>query len=208
MFSDAYTTLQAEQCGGLIDQLNSLVEGSAFEPEKLRIITHHLPFYKDYALFEVTDISVNPERSISFIGRTDFKNNSLYVLNGTNEAIYVLNDKVQIGLTDKNIKTYLLFFFHYVRGRFGQFKIIEHVDDIVWREEPSQGGRKAIAKMVEPLTVKSVSEQGDFTLKASIIFKDTLFESDITIAKDGKVNLHNQEMLVEDIPVLDDTIGQ
>lgn len=208
MFSDAYTVIDPKNADVLLEQLNSLVEGSQFEPKDLHILTHHLPFYSEYALFEVTDISTHPERSISFIGKTDFKNDNLYILNGTNESIYALNEKLPIALTDKNVRTYVLFFFAYVRGRFGQFKIIEHIDDIQWREEPSLSGRKALAKMIEPLAIKSVAENGDFTLSASIVFKDTLFEADIIVSMDGKINLSNQEMLVEDIPVLDDTIGQ
>ncbi len=207
MFSDAYTTLQPEKSQDLLDQLNALVEGSAFEANKLRILTHHLPFYKSHSLFEVTDLSVSPERSISFIGRNDMKNENLYILNGTNEAIYVVNKIEPIALTQNNVRTYVKFFFSYVRGRFGQFKIIEHVDDIQWREEPSLSGLRALGKMIEPLTIKA-EDNGEFTLKSSIVFKDTLFESDVVIAKDGKINLANQEMLVEDIPVLDETIQQ
>jgi len=207
MFSDAYTKIAANQCGDLINQLNLLVEGSPYNPKNLRILAHHLPFYKGYSLFEITDASVNPERSVSLIGRDDFKNTSLYLLNGTNEAIYSLNTAVPVSLNEKNIRTYVMFFFAYVYGRFGKFKIIEHVDDIIWREQPSSAGRKALSKMIEPLKIKSHTQENDFVLSASIIFKDTLFESNIQIAADGKINLTNQEMLVEDIPVLEEVLN-
>jgi hypothetical protein len=62
--------------------------------------------------------------------------------------------------------------------------------------------------MVFPLTLKSEKQDDNFYLSASIIFKDSLFESDIMVSPQGDVSLSNQELLVEDIPVLDDTFGQ
>ena len=202
MFTDAYTKLNPENCHELIEQLNSLVDGSAFTPNTLRILSHDLPFYQDYALFEVADLSVTPERIIHFIARRDFKNDKLYILNGTNEAIYALNESAPISLSDETVVTYILFFFSYVRGRFGQFKIVQHIDDIIWREEPSTAGKKALSKMIEPVAIKDKNDQS-YILSSNIVFKDTLFESDIVVAHDGKINLSNQEMLVEDIPVVD-----
>ena len=61
--------------------------------------------------------------------------------------------------------------------------------------------------MIEPLRVSSEDSES-FTLKSSIIFKDSLFEADVIVKKDGQITLTRQEILVEDIPVLDDVFGQ
>ncbi len=77
-----------------------------------------------------------------------------------------------------------------------------------WREEPAPAGRRALSKMIVPMEIKSTDADGISYLSASIIFKDSLFESDVSVTSDGTVSLSNQELLVEDIPVLDDSFGQ
>ena len=41
-----------------------------------------------------------------------------------------------------------------------------------------------------------------------MMFKDSLFKSDVTVQDNGVVSLQNEELLIEDMPVLDDTFGQ
>lgn len=205
MFSDAYTTIEHGDAAALLEKLNSELDGSAFDSANSRIISHSLPFYNGYSLFEVSDLESNPMRIISFVCKDAGTADDIYVLNGTNEPIYRLNKLVPIFLNKDNVGSYVQFFFFYVRGRFGRFNIIENIDEINWREEPAPAGRKALARMIAPLELKDEDADGTYHLTASIIFKDSLFESDISVTEGGNVSLSNQEMLVEDIPVLDDS---
>lgn len=205
MFSDAYTTIENAKALEILDKLNPLLDGQKFDSIKSRILTHSLPFYNGYSLFEVSDFDNNPPRVVSFITK---ENADIHIMDGTNKPIYHLNKAAPIYLNEEIILTYVRFFFHYVRGRFGKFNIVENVDDINWREEPALAGKKALAKMIEPLHIKKQDDEGVYCIGASIIFKDSLFESDIFVKEDGNVNLSNQEMLVEDIPVLDDSFQQ
>jgi hypothetical protein len=86
--------------------------------------------------------------------------------------------------------------------------IVDNVDDIDWREEPAPAGRKALGKMIEPLRVKSREADGTTIFSLSIVFKDSLFAAEAHLKPDGTLSLHNEELLVEDIPVADDVFGQ
>ena len=57
--------------------------------------------------------------------------------------------------------------------------------------------------MIAPLMISSKDEE-EWSLISSMVFKDSLFETEINVQMDGTVRLSNQEILVEDIPVLDD----
>ncbi len=208
MFSDAYTAIKDGNAAALLDKLNKKLDGSSFDSSNSRIISHSLPFYNGHALYEVSDLHSNPARIISFIYKESGESTDIYILDGTNAPIYLLNKKVPLFLNQENITSYVRFFFFYVRGRFGRFNIIENVDDINWKEEPAPSGRKALSKMINPLELKNEEEDNIYYLSSSIIFKDSLFESDISVTEDGTVSLTNQEMLVEDIPVLDDSFQQ
>ena len=207
MFSDSFTPLEHGKAAKILDQLNPLLDGSAFDASVARILKHTLPFYNGCELVEVSDYDVNPPRKVSFIYK-EGNPEPVYILTGTNEPIYHLNKSTPVFLNEENICTYVLFFFSYVRGSYGRFNIVQGVDEINWREEPAPSGRKALGRMISPVTLKSANENGSFDLIATIVFRDSLFESSIHVDENGNVNMSNQEMLVENIPVLDDHFGQ
>ena len=208
MFTDSYTQIEHGPAAEILDQLNPLLDGAPFNPAMARVLSHDLPFYNGYSLVEVTDHDVNPLRQISFIYKKSTGEDKIFLLDGQNEVIYYLNKAVPIFLSEEIIKLYVRFFFSYVRGRHGRFIIVENVDDVEWREEPAPAGRKALGKMIEPMNLKNISDEGAYYLSASIVFKDSLFESDISVDESGTVTLSNQELLVEDIPVIDDNFDQ
>lgn len=208
MFADSFKTIEHGAAAEILDQLNPLLDGAPFDAAMVRILSHPLPFYNDYSLVEVIDHDVNPARQVSFIYNETPSDKRIHILNGKNEVIYDLNKSVPIFLNDEIISLYVRFFFSYVRGRHGRFLIVETVDEINWKEEPAPAGRKALGKMIEAIALKSKGEKGSYQLSASIVFKDSLFQSDITVDENGTVSLSNQELLVEDIPVIDDSFDQ
>lgn len=208
MFADSFQTIEHGEAAKILDQLNPLLDGALFDPAMVRILSHPLPFYNGYSLVEITDHDVNPPRSVSLIYKESDGGERISILNGKNEVIYNLNKTVPIFLNDENISLYVRFFFSYVRGRHGRFLIVENVDEINWKEEPAPAGRKALGKMIKPVALNSTDENGSYFLAASIVFKDSLFQSDITVDENGTVSLSNQELLVEDIPVIDDSFAQ
>lgn len=208
MFADAFKLIEHGQAAAILDALNPLLDGAKFDPSMARILSHPLPFYNGHDLVEVTDYDVNPPRRVSCVLRQGTTTPIITLLDGTNGPIYQLNASAPIFLNEKTIIFYTKFFFSYVRGRFGRFLIVESTDEVDWREEPAPAGMKALGKMIHPVVLKSVDDKGVFYLNASIVFKDSLFESDIVVQENGEVSLSNQELLVEDIPVLDDSFQQ
>ncbi len=118
------------------------------------------------------------------------------------------HEKVPIKLDDETVADYARFFFTYIRGRHGRFIITENVDDINWKEDPPPAARKAIGKMLGPVSIKKKDEKGTYCLEARVMFKDSLFKTDIYVKPDGTVTLTDEELLIEDMPVLDDVFGQ
>src|SRR5690606_6684391 len=129
------------------------------------------------------------------------------VLNWTNEPVYHLNVRVPILLNEDTIGLYVKFFFTYIKGKHGRFLIIDNPDEIEWKDEPPPAGRKALAKMIEPLSLTAQDKDGTFHLQASMIFQDSLFAAKISVTPDRQVTLYDEELLVEDIPVRDDVTG-
>jgi hypothetical protein len=202
MFRDAFTKLDVLEVESLLQQLNPLLEGSPFDPRNTTILSVDLPFYPGYRFLEVADHTIMPPRKIQAV----FKIGSVTLLNWTNEPIYRLNEKLPIQLSEKDVIDYVRFFFTFVRGRHGRFLITESIDDISWKEDIAPSARKAIGNLVEPVRLRGIEKDGTYLLSVRMLFKDSLFKSKVRVTPQGLVSLSDEELVVEDMPILDDLL--
>lgn len=210
MFQDAYVKLNKQETAKIVDSLSLHLDGSSIDPALAVVMSRELPFYPGSKFLDLADHrTMPPARRFVIIA-----NGNAHILDFTNQPIYQLNESYPIKLTLDNVTDYVRFFFSFVRGRHGRFLIIESVDDIPWREEPAPSGRKAIGKMVAPMNVTEIpaplgaGHQKTYHLTAYMLFKDSLFRADIEVADTGQVKILQETLLIEDIPVIDDTLGQ
>lgn len=205
MFQDSYVKLDRLEVEDILDRTRKSFDGVAFAPETTVIMARDLPFYEGYKLYDMADHSHMPAARRFVV----MKDGDPVILDFTNAPIYALNTSCPISLGRETVRDYVRFFFTFVRGRHGRFIIVESVDDIAWREEPPPAARKSIAKLIRPIAFHSTDKTADgFFLQAQMMFRDSLFQADIMVKPDGLVQLSNESLLIEDMPVLDDTFGQ
>lgn len=204
MFQEAFEKLELAEVATILDQVNPELDGAVFDPVETTVMAIDMSFYPGYRFLEIADHSVSPPMQRFVIHGSE----KFIVLDFSNEPIYAFNKELPIKLGEDNVADYVRFFFTYVRGRHGRFLISESVDDINWKEEPPPAARKAIGKMLKDLSIKSVDEDGTYHMEATMMFKDSLFKSDVNVTAEGFVSLTDEELLVEDMPILDDTFGQ
>jgi len=205
MFQDTYTKLKPEDVDDVLAKTAPAFDGVSFRAENTVIMARSLDFYPGYQFYDMADHSQNPaQRRFVLI-----KKDKVIVLDFTNAPIYDLNKAAPIYLNEDTVHDYVRFFFNFVRGRHGRFLIVESVDDIAWREEPPPAAKKSISKLIMPVAhISKDVDDGNFHLHAQMMFRDSLFSADITVDKDGLVQLSNEQLMIEDMPVLDDTLGQ
>jgi hypothetical protein len=203
MFQEALKKLELSEVATIIDQVNPVLDNIRFDPVETTIMAIDLDFYPGFKFLDISDHTVSPPTRRFAL----YSMGKVVPLNFSNDPIYELNRDLPIKLNEENVLDYARFFFSYVRGRHGRFLITEGVDDINWREDPPPAARKAIGKMLQPLELKK-SGGSKYHISSCMMFKDSLFKSDIHITSDGFVSLVNEELLIEDMPVLDDTFGQ
>lgn len=204
MFQEAFVKLELADVATILDKVNPLFESIEFDPVDTTIMAVELPFYDGYQLLHIADNTVMPATQRCVI----YSHDKQAVLNFTNEPIYKFNQELPIELTEETVIEYVRFFFTYVRGKHGRFIMTENVDDIAWKEDPSPQARKSISDMIKPITLQSIDDSGVYHLKGCMMFKDSLFKSDIEVQTNGFVVLKNEELMIEDMPILDDTFGQ
>lgn len=201
--TDQFVKLDLLECETVLEEINPVLKGSHFHPATVTILAQDSSFYPGYRFFDLADYETIPNIRKFVL----YKPGDVVVLNWTNEPIYALNEKAPILLDETTVGDYVRFFFTYVRGRHGRFIITETVEDVMWRDEPPPAARKAIGQMLEPLHIIE-RDSGNFKLIARMMFKDSLFKTTVNVQASGLVNLSDEELLIEDMPVLDDTFGQ
>jgi hypothetical protein len=203
MFQEAFKKLELDEVARILDQIGPLLEETVYDPLETTIMALDLPFYPGYRLLDIGDYTVTPPLRRYVV----YSHDDAVILNFTNEPIYELNKTLPIELTESRVLDYVRFFFSFVRGKHGRFLLVENIDDIQWKEDPPAPARKAISKMIKPLYITNTPEDGTFHLQACMMFKDSLFRCAVTVASNGHVTIKNEELLIEDVPVLDDTFG-
>ena len=199
--SEDWQKLATDKVVKMLTDVNLHLSPVSFNPETTTIRTQKLPFYKEYQLLELTDLSTVPGARKYVI----YKPGDVNVINWTNQAIYETNEKAPILLTEDTIISYVKFFFSYVRGRHGRFLIIETIDDVRWQIEPPAQGRKVMQEMLAPVELELQETDGTFGLSAFMVFKDSLFKTKIHVKPDGLVSMSEEDLKIEGMPILQDT---
>lgn len=199
--SEDWQKLDAERAARILSEVNPRLEPVPFNEESTTLRSQKLPFYADYEFVELTDLSAVPAARKFAI----YKPGDINVINWTNQAIYETNEKAPIKLDERTVVGYVKFFFNYVRGRHGRFLIIENIDDIRWQVEPPLQGRKVMQEMLEPVTLISQDTDGTYNLEAFMVFKDSLFKTQIHVKPDGLVSMSEEELKIEGMPILQDS---
>lgn len=204
MFREAFEKLDPEQTEKILNKVNPLIEGYDFDSSQTSVMSHDLSFYKGYKFYDIADLTVNPIfRRYAIIGK-----NEAVILDWSNVPLFALNAKVPISLNRDNVYEYARFFFTYVKGQYGRFLITESVEDINWKEEPPPAAKKAIGQMISPLQLLADESEGTYILESRVMFRDSLFKAIITVKPNGDITIGNEELLIEEMPVIDETLMQ
>ena len=198
----SYLKLNKAETRDLLRELNPHIDGSDISEDSADILSAALPFYPGYRLLEITDRSNNPVRKRFLIYRSD----DLVVIDYTNGPVYALNSRCPIAISQDNVVSYVQFFFSFVRGKHGAFQTVESVDEIRWRDDPTPNARRSLSEMINPMSIKTIEEDGTYIIATNIIFKNALFQCEVTAKQNGIVRLSNEKLLVQDLPLLDDVM--
>lgn len=96
---------------------------------------------------------------------------------------------------------YVRFFFTTVVGIIGGFKIADRPDDAVWRQEAAEETRQEFASKVAPLRYIGKAEDGRLEVRGTVIFKNALFVTSVLVAPSWEMELTNEELLMENLPI-------
>ncbi|MEC7576381.1 MAG: hypothetical protein VX740_09815 [Pseudomonadota bacterium] len=205
MFQELYEKLDKKRKSQIFELIVKDLAPVVLDEENCSIISCPVDFYPEHALYEIVDNNVMPPMRRFYVISDDFK--KVLPVEYSRESIHALNEDCGLYLTEDNIRSYLKFFFNFSRGRHGRFLVLDGVDDIQWQEDPPLAARRAISSMITPIELFNVDTDNNFACSACFVFKDSLVKADVKIKQNGQIEIHNEEILVEDMPIIDDSFA-
>lgn len=210
----AFETLSPEDTRAFLGEIAQDLLPISVPADKTLVQVAALPFYDEYKLYALTDMTLPPPNVRYLI----YKTGDLNIMNWTNEPLYGVNEKAPIKLDRKTLVPYAKFFFHYVRGQLGRFIIVEKPEDVRWLDDANEKEKADVAAHLMPVTYKGIGRDNLFTLTATVIFKNALFRTDIKVAPYemdvfdpeigapehftiGQMKLTNEDLLLEELNV-------
>ncbi len=125
------------------------------------------------------------------------------LFDSTSSTIHGVNGAKYIENMDQpaTVFEYLLFFTYTVWGEEGPFRIIRSLDEIPFREAPSEEVLEVLRQsLVEnPQVVKDVDD--DWRVETSVQYANAFFRATFEIKRTGMVEMLTDEPLVTDLPV-------
>lgn len=214
MYDAPTTQLDPNAAQAILTEVAGAFMPAQLPHDKTLVQVADLPFYKDFKLYALTDMTLPPPNVRYML----YKPGDVSVMNWTNEPIYSVNERTTITLDRKTLVPYAKFFFHYVRGQLGRFIIVEKPEEVVWLPNATEEEKAKVAAALMPVTYKGIGRDNLFTLTCTVIFKNALFRTDIKVAPYemdvfdadlnanehftiGQMKLTNEELLLEDLNV-------
>jgi hypothetical protein len=214
MIDFKFKTPDAAVAKKLVKTIAGDIQPVRIPPDKATIRVADLPFYDEFKFYAISDTTL-PAPNTRYILH---KPGDVSLMNWTNEPIYSVNERAPIKLDRETVVPYAKFFFHHVRGQLGRFIIVERPDDVVWLANANAEEKADLAEHLIPVTYKGIGRDNLFTLTATVIFKNALFQTDIKIAPYemdvfdpeigefehftiGQMKLTNEDLLLEELNV-------
>jgi hypothetical protein len=203
--SDKFFTLEPSEKKELQDLLKDQLPPGYHDLQKYDILKGHLRFYPGWWYAEMFKADGDRKTVLSAL----YSEEEAILLDYQSRTIYELNNKIPVKLSAGNVCEYVEFFFDHTRGPEGRMIVINNTDQFQWREEPPLAVRKALASVIHPMSVSAWDErENKFEVSAHLLFRNHLFNTLIHIDRHGRVDIQDRVLQVEDMPVMDDVIGQ
>jgi len=182
--------------------MNAAWTGSAFDPEKTVVFARPVPFLSGWQLVDVSDATALPEKKCVGLDNGD----ACVPLQYDAAFVQEFCRAQDLRLDRHTADDYIRFWLEYVRTGTDKFLLIETVDDLPWREEPTPQARKSLAKTIVPLTLTD-SSPSLFHFQACLLFRDALMDCGLELTYDGKITITRREVIAEDLTVTDPFTG-
>lgn len=199
MFVDAFHKCTADDAARLLAFLDRTQPDHGFRQAGLVVLKKPLSFYPHATYFDGTQADQHPSRSVQVV----MGPKQGLILNGRADDVLVFNQTYPLQLDRHLAIDYARFYFAHVTGPHGLSVIIDTVEDLSLREEPTPALRKSIGDKIIPLSLQASLNNGGYQLRCTLLIKQTLYNVVLDIDMAGQVSAQVGRVIAELLPVVD-----
>lgn len=196
MFTDAFIKCSADESAALLTRLTNSFSNHGLNKDGIMVLKKTLTFYKDAIYYDMTQIEPYPTRTLHLVDWGQ----DIFVCDGNESHLLAFNQKCPLLLDRTNILDYVRFYFAHVVGPHGLSRVIDTVDDLQLKEEPSAHVRKSLHDKIVPLVLNGTLTKGGYQARGTILVEQTMFSAFIDIQNTGAVTVELGRVLADLLP--------
>lgn len=195
--------LDRDNSAHVIDSVKSENNAGLFSLGTSEVERARLPFYKDYALYKVTNYASLPSFSFQYLSDGTF----FHYLDGTEAPIYAVNDKKDLNLSEGTIAAYLSFFFEQVGDEDGDIILINNPHDMPLLDSLDPMAYDAVFSQHKPMKIHYDGGFDAYEVTADLYKESQLVRAEIEINMKGRVEIKSQKAIMHGVGNADLTEG-
>lgn len=176
----------------LIPLINSCSAFDMFQYGKCCIDVCRYSFFENYVYVSAKCFSCIPVVTMGYLwdGKDD-----VIKMDGTRDCIFDNIHKLGLNINNDNITDYMKFVLGHVFTEKGTLRLVQNIDDVEFSDVPDEEQRDFLEKNIKPVTV--IRNNDGYTVKAMIIYSDSLFLAEIEMRTDGTFDIMSETLLCD-----------
>ena len=187
--------LSKDEEKSLAERIAASVKHAPFRAGRFSLTCTDLPFYKQGYDVRIKCFTTMPIITKEYV----CDDTHVFETDGEPEALDKINKALSLSLNMKNIIAYVDFYFQKVAVDDDFAILISSLDDFPYNDEFNDELTENLEKLITAPKAKK-TEDG-FSVTAFVLLDDTLFKSDISVSQDGTVNIDDEEIVYDSLPV-------
>ena len=194
-----WTDVKDADLPGLIEKINEKSSIKLFSEDRSHLSTAELPFYKNFKLLQATTYSSIPPVTLQYLIAGTAPDWDVVKMDGTRDPIFENNPRAGLILNRDTVVAYATFVLGAVQTDQGSLRLVEKVDDETFTSTPTPEQRKNVTHIIRPAKVEETEE--GYKLDVIMLYGDSVYRADLTVKKDGFIEIIGEELLAEGMPI-------
>lgn len=183
--------LDREKSHSIIGRVTTASDGTLFTTTSSEVSCKSLPFYKNFLLYRITNYATLPSFSLHFLG----DGNTFYMVDGSPDPIFMVNNRGDLQLNERNILAYVDFFLSNVSTDDGDIYLIRDPDSLPFLDSMSIEQQVAMKQRFSPLDVSYCPQSDQYKIRCDLYYGGTLLKSTLSVGIDGSITFSDQTLL-------------
>lgn len=175
-----------------IDLVKSATEAGLFSAATSEVQRARLPFYETLFLYKIINHASLPSFTFEYLGDGQF----FHYLDGTEHAVYSVNDRGALSLNPGNVLNYLEFFMSHVIMEGDEVAFIRDAADMPLLESLDPDDAYIVTKNHRPPEVSYDAGFDKYTVEADIYSEGQMLRALLEVTGSGRVTIVQRKMIV------------